>query len=101
MIGWKRCSYTCGCLDEDACVLHPKNVALEAPEKPVQEFCRRCGAHIPPRYGEGTCGHCQPQQQKEFYEGDSGDEDDRIYCPCEDSHVSAKNCPPDCGGHEK
>ena len=26
----------------------------------VPEFCRYCGANIPPREGEGTCHKCDP-----------------------------------------
>src|ERR1041385_6621167 len=58
MIGWKPCSYACGCIDEDACVRAPKNAsgcvyldngqcrcdppyckhARKRPEKPVGEI---------------------------------------------------------------
>lgn len=27
-------------------------------------FCRRCGASIPPRHGEGTCPACDPEGVK-------------------------------------
>jgi hypothetical protein len=27
---------------------------------PVSDFCRYCGASIPPRLGEGTCQTCNP-----------------------------------------
>lgn len=62
MIGWTRCHYACGCIDEDACVKAPKNVALRAPEKPTGEFCRSCGSSIPHRPHEGTCVDCQDIQ---------------------------------------
>lgn len=28
--------------------------------KPKSNFCRHCGASIPPRDGEGACGKCNP-----------------------------------------
>lgn len=28
--------------------------------QPKSDFCRYCGAGIPPRYGEGTCPKCDP-----------------------------------------
>lgn len=67
MIGWRPCHTDCGCLDEDACLLAPKNQTAvrprpsprkrprKRPEKPAGEFCLICGTHIPPRPGEGFC----------------------------------------------
>lgn len=37
----------------------PKNLRLEE-----ADFCRYCGAGIPPRLGEGTCEKCDPEGVK-------------------------------------
>ena len=30
---------------------------------PLNNWCRKCGANIPPKEGEGTCEHCAPKKQ--------------------------------------
>lgn len=32
-----------------------------------REFCEHCGAHLPPRNGEGTCPQCAPPEQPPEY----------------------------------
>jgi hypothetical protein len=34
------------------------------------DFCKSCGADIPPRPGEGTCPRCDPEGCKPKYIGD-------------------------------
>lgn len=41
---------------------------LEAQNAPIaagtDEFCRFCGAGLPPKFGEGTCEKCNPEIYK-------------------------------------
>jgi hypothetical protein len=34
----------------------------------VSDFCRFCGASVPPRIGEGTCERCDPEGVKKYQE---------------------------------
>jgi hypothetical protein len=42
----------------------------------TSEFCRYCGANIPPRLGEGTCERCDPEGVKKNKEN-NGKKDNR------------------------
>ena len=33
-------------------------------EDATLDFCRSCGASVPPRFGEGTCKQCDPEGVK-------------------------------------
>ncbi len=47
------CDYdACDCADELSALVR-------------EDFCRACGASIPPREGEGTCPVCQPALVRE------------------------------------
>lgn len=88
-----------GLTEQDVKELFDKGLVTEATplHKDKADFCRYCGADIPPRNGEITCPKCEPQDWAEVRPANSDDNvayqnwQQRVYAMSEDDNVVQGN----------